>query len=400
MKIVEPIFSTIRVEPTNSQAGSLSGIECAIKDNIDIAGGVTGAGHPLWFRTHRRATSHAYVVDTLLKAGVHMVGKTIMDELAYSLSGKNPHYGALSNTNAQGHLVGGSSCGSAVAVASGRVPLAIGTDTAGSIRLPASYCGIWGLRTTYGAIPMDGVIPLSSSFDALGFHARDPALLSKVTSLFNLSEQHNDHPRLVFLTDAIDELSTSHKKRFERLQDNIQVLFSTVAETSLGEELWLSAMKYFPIVQGYEAWQAHGQWIEANQPAFSKPVEARFQQARKITEKEYGVALNHCAMIKQQVDTRFGRDSYICMPTVPHVAPKILATEESLQKTRLQALRLLTLASITGRPELSMPLLPCGPSQLPLGVSLLAYPYFDQQLCDMGAVIHHEFLQPFIEQVS
>src|SRR3546814_654433 len=160
--------------------GPLAGVTFAAKDIFDTAGHVTGCGNPDWLRTHSPAVETAPVVHTLLEAGATLVGKTLTDEIAYSLNGENVHYGTPINVNAPGRIPGGSSNGSAAAVAGGLVDFALGSDTGGSVRVPASYCGIYGLRPTHDRISLDGVMPLAPSFDTVGWFAREADLIARV----------------------------------------------------------------------------------------------------------------------------------------------------------------------------------------------------------------------------
>ncbi len=159
--------------------GPLDGVRLAVKDMFDVAGTVTGAGNPTFAAGRAPATTSATAVQRLVAAGATVVGKTITDELAYSLSGTNVHFGTPRNVRAPGHVPGGSSAGSAAAVAAGLVELALGTDTGGSIRVPASYCGIFGWRPTHGAVDIAGVLPLAPSFDTVGLLAADPTVLAR-----------------------------------------------------------------------------------------------------------------------------------------------------------------------------------------------------------------------------
>ena len=154
--------------------GPLEGLTFAVKDNFDIKGHVTGAGNPDWLRSHEPAASTAPAVQMLLEAGASLVNKTIMDELAFSLNGENIHYGTPVNPAAPNRIPGGSSSGSASATAGRLVDFALGTDTSGSVRVPASYCGLFGIRTTHGAISTQGVVPLAPSFDTVGWFRGRP----------------------------------------------------------------------------------------------------------------------------------------------------------------------------------------------------------------------------------
>ena len=166
------------VEIAGRTAGPLAGVSFAVKDIFDVAGTVTGCGNPDWLAGHGAAERHAPAVQMLLDAGGRLVGKTVTEELAFSAVGINPHYGTPRNSAAPGRVPGGSSSGSAAAVGGGLVALALGSDTGGSVRVPASYNGIYGMRPSHGRISLAGVMPLAPSFDTVGWFARDPQLLA------------------------------------------------------------------------------------------------------------------------------------------------------------------------------------------------------------------------------
>src|SRR5579871_2679140 len=161
-------------------AGELSGLTFAIKDNIDVANEVTGYGSPSWAETHPKPVVHAICVDQLLSAGATALGKTHTDELAFSLIGVNHFYGTPLNPKAPDRVPGGSSSGSASAVAGGACEVALGTDSGGSVRVPASFCGLFGLRPTLGRIDTRGMMVQSPTFDTAGYFARDVETFAKV----------------------------------------------------------------------------------------------------------------------------------------------------------------------------------------------------------------------------
>jgi amidase len=162
----------------------LSGLSVAAKDNFDIRGLITGAGNPEFAEDQKPAAVNAGVVDTLLKNGASIIGKTHMDELAYSLMGLNARYGVPLNTAAPSRVPGGSSSGSASAVAADLADIGLGTDTGGSVRLPASFCGLYGWRSTHGLISSEGMVPLAASYDVSGFFTRDRNLMERIISVF------------------------------------------------------------------------------------------------------------------------------------------------------------------------------------------------------------------------
>ena len=159
--------------------GALSGLSFGAKDLFDISGHVTGYGNPEWARTHAPAVNTAFAVQALLDAGASLKGKTHTDELAYSLMGVNAHYGTPRNSADPRRVPGGSSSGSAAAVAAGLVDIGLGSDTGGSVRMPASFCGVWGLRSTFGLIPLEGAMPFTRSFDTVGWFAKDGDLMDR-----------------------------------------------------------------------------------------------------------------------------------------------------------------------------------------------------------------------------
>src|SRR6056300_1661103 len=190
------------VHIAGSAPGELAGLTFAAKDVFDIAGFRTGAGNPDWLRTHPPATITASAVQRLLDAGATLVGKTHTDELTYSLNGENFHYGTPVNPNAPGRIPGGSSSGSAAATAGGLVDFALGTDTGGSVRLPASNCGIFGFRPSHGLIDNDGVVPLSPAFDTVGWFARDGGLLQRVGNIL-LEKGERGCSKILLASDAM-----------------------------------------------------------------------------------------------------------------------------------------------------------------------------------------------------
>src|SRR5436190_3763314 len=185
-------------------AGPLAGLTFAAKDLFDIAGHVTGAGNPDWLARHAPAERTAPLVQALVDAGAEMVGKTHTDELSRGIFGENSHYGTPTNPNALGRVPGGSSSGSAAAVAGGLVDFALGTDTGGSVRIPASFCGLFGIRPTHGRLPLAGMVGQAPSFDTIGWFAREPHLLGRIGEiLLGADLKSANRPRHVIVaTDA------------------------------------------------------------------------------------------------------------------------------------------------------------------------------------------------------
>ena len=190
--------------------GPLSGLTFAAKDIFDVAGYVTGGGNPDWQATHEAAKHTAWVVSRLADAGATMVGKTITDEITRGIFGENAHYGTPVNPRAPGRVPGGSSSGSAAAVAGGIVDFALGSDTGGSVRVPASFCGLYGLRPTHGRIPLDGILLQAPSYDTIGWFARDADLFARIGAVLLHSDIPQSRPRHLVIAEDAFEIGRAH----------------------------------------------------------------------------------------------------------------------------------------------------------------------------------------------
>jgi amidase len=263
--------------------GPLAGLTFAAKDVFHIAGVRTGFGSPSWLATHEPATHTAEAVERLLNAGASMVGKTHSDELAYSLTGENVHYGTPLNSRAPDRIPGGSSNGSAAAVAAGLVNFSIGTDCGGSVRLPASYCGILGMRPTVDRVPVDGVIPFGPPFDVVGWFANDADLLEAIGRILMDDDSAPPPPRrLLRTTDAFalvdDAVTDALAPAIARVADAIGgIQDATVAPEGLGD--WFET---FRVLQAASIWSNHGDWITRTRPAFGPGVKERFEWAAAL----------------------------------------------------------------------------------------------------------------------
>ncbi|TQV81916.1 amidase [Denitrobaculum tricleocarpae] len=354
--------------------GPLRGVTFAAKDIYDIAGHVTGCGNPDWARSHEAATATAPTVQRLLDAGAYLVGKTITDELAYSLNGQNHHYGTPSNINAPGRIPGGSSSGSASAVAGGLVDTALGSDTGGSIRTPASYCGLFGLRPTHGRISLENVMPLAPSFDTVGWFARDAELLRRVGEvLFQESAAHSPPPtKLVIVEDAFelaeDAVRSALAPFVTRLEARLTAGDPVLAgEPGGGLSEW---MWRFRKIQASEIWKVHGAWIEAQSPAFGAEVAERFAWAKDVDPGEVEEASAARIDYTRRLEALVPEGTLLCLPSTPGIAPLVSASAESLLEHRGSVLSLNSIAGLSGLPQITMPLATV--SGCPVGLSLIA----------------------------
>ena len=374
--------------------GPLSGTSLAVKDMFDIAGFVTGAGNPRFAADHAPADGTAPAVEMLVAAGATVVGKTITDELAYSLSGTNVHFGSPINVAARGRVPGGSSAGSAAAVAAGLVDLALGTDTGGSVRVPASYCGIVGFRPSHGAVPIDRVVPLAPSFDTVGLFARDLDLLVAAAEvLLSRSAPSSGVPssRLVLLREALDDSSADVAAEVARVGTGL----GAVEAVSLGIDL-AEAMRAFRARQGWEAWQAHGKWITARAATggagFGRGIAGRFEMASAITLDEVAAADVVRERVSIAVQRATANGTVLVMPAAAGPAPEPTHVPASHELQRSRTLRLTCIAGLSGAPVVVLPMggVDTGDGRLPLGIAFVGAPGSDRQLLQLAVRVQAE----------
>ncbi|CAG9461240.1 unnamed protein product [Pedinophyceae sp. YPF-701] len=364
----------------------------AVKDLFDVQGEPTGNGNPTWLATHDAAASTAPAVEACLRAGAKMAGKTHMDELAYSLNGENVHYGTPVNPAAPGRVPGGSSSGSAAVTATGDVTFALGSDTAGSVRIPASYCGIWGFRPTWGRASLECARPLAQSFDTCGWFARDAATLAAVGGVLLPTGSPGRRPaslaRWLVARDAFGGLCTQETAQaiYDGLQGDVgrgvREVLGDPQEVDLasggglgGPSEWFDV---FRVLQAAEVWANHGEWIASAKPSFGPGVRERFEMASKITAEDVAGAKAKREQIVAHVDALIGADGVLALPTAPGPAPKIGLPAAELEVFRARALALTCTAGIAGLPQVSIPLAKV--DGLPVGMSLIGPRGSDEDL--------------------
>lgn len=362
--------------------GPLSGLTMSVKDVFDVAGHPTGAGNPDWRTTHAVPIRHALLVEQLLSAGASLVGKTITEELTYSLVGENAHYGTPVNPHNPDCIPGGSSSGAAVAAAADLCDFAVGTDTAGSVRLPASFCGLWGFRPSHGVLSSEGVVPLAPSFDTPGWMSKSFDHFSLVGSVILPADRAIYDPSRLNLAWPLDLWSCVNPGFASVLKpvlDPITSLFKGATNDSLSDERLLDWQNAFRCVQGYEAWASHGEWIRRHRPNFGSVINDRFEWASTIRNEDASLARTSMLEFADMVHT-YLENAVICMPTVSYLAPKI--GQASSDQDRTNALSLLCIASMAGLPQITMPLAVFEGKAL--GVSLLGKRYSDRQLLSLA----------------
>lgn len=371
--------------PTHT--GPLAGTRFAVKDVFDVAGHPTGAGNPTWLATHPVPERHAEVVERLLGAGATLAGKVITDELAYSLHGVNVHYGTPLNAAAPDCVPGGSSSGSCAAVAARLVDFALGTDTGGSTRVPASYAGIWGLRTTHGLVPATGLVPLHPSFDTVTWLAHDARMFERVSAVL-LPESDLAPRRLLVPQDAWALADAGFQAPLERVRDALARELSAAAEPSAwAQPATLPDWRGIYATAGaYEGWQIHGEWITAHQPGFGPAIASRWEQASRVTAAAAAAAREQVSQVRASVRTRLGTDAIAVLPSAASLAPRRDADPAAVDAVRMRTMAITCIAGLAGLPQVSLPLRSAGGP--PLGVSLLGPAGSDLALVRLATRIH------------
>ncbi|XP_076883777.1 amidase 1-like [Bidens hawaiensis] len=376
----------------------LNHLTFAVKDIFDMEGYVSGFGNPDWLRTHSAATSTAPAVSAVLKAGATCLGRTVMDEMAYSINGENIHYGTPVNPCAADRVPGGSSSGSAVAVGAELVDFSLGTDTGGSVRVPASYCGIFGFRPSHGVVSTEGVIPMAQSFDTVGWFSRDPVTLNRVGKiLLQLPGQKLVQPSQVLIAEDCFKLSSIPTTRVTNIiSASIEKLFGSqiLQPVNLGDyvESKVPSLKQFMendtkseefsiksltalsaamrLLQRFEFKKNHGEWVSTVKPNFGPSLAERILDAINTS----GEHVDACESVKNQLrealTALLGENGVIVIPTVPGPPPKLQTETASLETFRARAFSLLSIAGVSGFCQVSIPL---GKYEgLPVSVSLMA----------------------------
>jgi amidase len=364
-------------------AGPLLGCTFAVKDVFDIAGHRTGNGHPRWLETHPPARRTASAVARLLSAGARLVGKNYCDEMTYSINGENVHYGTPVNPKAPTRVPGGSSSGSASAVAGSLVDFALGTDCGGSVRIPASYCGIYGIRTTWGLVAADGVVPLAKSFDTVGWLARTASLMQRVGTVLLPAAQQFAPRRLLIATDAFAALSSEISAALSAAVDKLTSMLPKTERVNVYASDSADWLTTFRVLQATQIHAQHSAWINRYRPEFGPGIRERFAWAATLTDAQVKTALPRREAVARYMDNLLGRDAILCLPTSPGIAPRLNTPAAELEVFRGHAFALLSIAGLARLPQISLPLAMF--DSCPLGLSIIGPRGSDQGMLDWVA---------------
>lgn len=371
----------------HASSGPLSGLRFAVKDLYDVAGYPTGGGNPHVLAMSGIKTATAPAVQCLLDAGAAFVGKTHTDELAFSMNGKNAHYGSPVNGAVPDRITGGSSSGSASAVSHGLCDFALGSDTGGSVRAPASHCGLFGIRPSHGRISLARCLPLAESLDTCGFFARDVATFARVADVLLGADAASlaTAPRLLLAEDVLALTHPVAAGAFATAFARVQQALGPAAAIRAADRPFDDLYWAFRYVQGWEAWRSDGELIETYGLRMGPDVAARFAFSRDVTPGQFDEATQVRHAFTRHLAALLGHDGVLLLPTMPDIAPLVDATEQALEDYRNQAVRMLCLAGLSGFPQISLPL--ASRDGAPLGVSLLGPAGSDRSLVALAEIV-------------
>ncbi|PPE79989.1 hypothetical protein C3941_11460 [Kaistia algarum] len=371
-----------RLTMAGASEGPLAGLSFAAKDLFDVAGHVTVCGSPDWGATHPPAARSATVIEKLLAAGGSLAGKTVTDEISLGLLGRNRHYGSPVNPRAPDRYTGGSSSGSAAAVAGDLVSFALGSDTGGSMRVPSSYCGIYGIRPTHGAIPVAGLMTQAPSFDTAGFFAADPEIFARVGDVLLPDASLGEIEEVIVAEDAFGAadaaVSAALKPAIERIATLIGASRTEIVAAE-GLRVW---NEHHCFLQHPEFARTFGPWVDAIDPRLSYDVAKTIANARGLPDAPKRAAEAFRPLVRERLDALLDGRRVLCLPTTPTTA---LPRDLSLSATGEACDRIVDLtciAGLTGLPQISLPLATSG--GLPIGLSLIGWRGSDLTLLDLA----------------
>ena len=364
--------------------GPLANLTFGLKDIFDVAGHKTGFGSPDWLRTHDAAKVHSVVAKKLLDAGATLAGKTHTEEMAFSLTGENAHYGTPTNVAAPGHVPGGSSSGSAAAVAGKLVDFAIGSDTGGSVRGPASFCGIYGIRPTHGRISLEGVCPLAPGFDTCGWFARDADLFARVGEVL-LGGKAAAHGRVLLAQDAFALAMPDAQQALQPALERVYKVLGKAEPVTVSSEGLNHWFEVFRVIQFAEIWETHREWVTRVKPNFGIAISKRFEAVAKVTPAEVAQMKPKREEIAARLDKLLAGNAVMLLPSVPDVAPLLNCPHDQTTAFRERAMGMLCVSGIGRLPQVSLPLATV--NGLPLGLSMVAARGNDEMLLALARQI-------------
>ena len=365
---------------SGSKTGHLAGLNFMAKDLFDVIGHKTSNGSPEFHKYAQASTVNAKAITQLLNSGATLVGMNICDEFFYSLTGANKHYGTPINCKAPERLPGGSSSGSAAAVAAGIVDFSIGSDTGGSVRIPSSFCGIWGIRPTIGRVSLDGARAMAPSFDTVGWFSSKTNLMPIIGhSLLKGKRENTPINRVIVAKDAVDNSDPGVQLAFTNFTE--EILGKDIQQITVSSEGLDKWWETFRIIQAGEVKITNLPWVREHNPSLDPGIDKRFQTAEAITDSEFNEALKKRNEIKEHIDKIIPPGTVLVFPTAPCIAPLKQADSKTLELFRAKTMALTCIAGLGGFPQVSMPALTV--KDCPVGVSFLGSTGMDENILEL-----------------
>jgi amidase len=360
-----------------SYNGRLKNLKFVLKDMCDVKNIKTSCGNPDFYKACEPAKKHAEFLSNILSEGAILEGITICDEFFYSVIGENSHYGTPKNLNAPNCVPGGSSSGSAAALTTDLFDFSIGSDTGGSVRVPASFCGLLGIRPTHGRINANGVYPMAPSFDTIGWFSNNIKTFQKIGEVL-LDKNENENitfNQFVIAEDLLELVDTDIKNQFnsyyKELHPNIKhIRLSKFSKSEIADN--------FRILQAGEIKEHVIPWIEKNKPKISLEINSRIEMASEILPLEIDAAKTFRQEIISEINNSLPEGDIAIFPTTPFSAPKCGQSDQDLGSDRKKIMEMTSIAGMTSRPQISIPKFKGKTG--PVGISILGWQYSDEIL--------------------
>ena len=378
---------TVREPLAGRKYGPLAGLTFMVKDLFAIAGHKVSNGSPDWYAHTKAAPATARAIQWLLDAGASCTGITICDEFFYSVLGGNVHYGQPVNIRAPKHVTGGSSCGSAAAVAASMCDFALGSDTAGSIRVPAAFCGLYGLRPTHGRIALDGVTKMAPSYDTVGYLAREAELFRKVGHVLLEGEPvYTDIERLILAEDLFTHDEASAAQALWRVLDQIAPVLPKPERTIVAGDAIDDWRNAFRLIQGFEIQSTLLPFVQSHKPNLGPGIKERFEMAAAITRAEADSARALRTKVAGRLRALVPPGTLLVLPTTPTLPPeRDIPDGASFSEFRARTLGYTCLAGHAGLPQISIPAAEA--VGCPVGLSFIGWHDGDEALLDLAVRI-------------
>ena len=366
--------------------GPLKGLSFMVKDLFEVVGHKTGNGSPDFFAQSKEATKTAPLVQKLLDNGACLMGMTICDEFFYSLTGINAHYGSPVNIMATDRMAGGSSSGSAASVAASLCDFSIGSDTGGSVRVPAAFCGLYGIRPSHGEIDLTGATAMAPSFDTAGWFARDAELMKIIGDvLLPELSTGNLNCTLRLAKDAFAEATYDVRQTLHSICDKISTMMPFGNQIEINNGTYFKWREAFRVIQGYEVKSTTLKWVKAHQPKLGPGIKERFEMAERITDAEYKKAQIIRQSVCERLDEIMEDGCVLVIPTAPVIAPLVSTPANELETFRQNTMALTCISGLTGLPQVTMPAAKV--SNCPIGLSLIGKKHSDKTLLQLSCEI-------------